>query len=306
MDARLLVAFCQLALQPLPVAFIGPLAAALESAEARADLFILRGTTVAHVASTADIGNKSADGLAYVVSFKSMPEITTRYWISPSLPATTQTEHMQRLLAAAATTAPDRPVYMTLSALPTTYVPGVETSASVAWTGELYEIHEQLDAMPNGTSRALGVAWRVGDDDFVVDALRASDAPRLIELATVDYKPAYIEFLANHPTLSQFARVVRLQKTCAVVSSCVIHRDFSLGLVSTDPAFLRRGLANEAVHATLEALRGFLNAHAVCKELRLRPHCAIKVGNTPSARMMAKFGFRPLPGAEVLWMGVHV
>ncbi|EQC42465.1 hypothetical protein SDRG_00199 [Saprolegnia diclina VS20] len=312
MRTEVVPTFCALASEPLPPEFIGPLGAILGADDADLHLFALDGDYVVGVASTADTAHlRSVAGLAYVIHYTVRDTLLARFWL-PRAESRSGYDHaaaLQRLLGAVAATASAVHPYFTLSAFPERLVPATSAIAhDVAWVGDTYEVHDQLSmaGMPTTPSHALGQAWADGDDVFVMDTLKASDAARVIALATVEYDAAYIEFLASHPFYSKFARVVRLQATGDVVSSCVIHGDFSLGLVSTDPTFLRRGLAHEAVHATLSAVRTFLKESPMHAALQLRPFSAIKVGNTPSAKMMAKFGFAPRPNANVVWMGVHL
>ncbi|OQR82060.1 hypothetical protein THRCLA_11164 [Thraustotheca clavata] len=302
----------------IPQSFIGPLCSIIHDNNAIVHLFVLNNDeNVKLIKTMQDTKNLIANGLSYVIERKDKSnEPTTRCWLIPTTPETKVPARIALLLQAAAHTAKAEPhPYFTLSNFDVSYAAVINgVVKEVVWSSdEEYAIHEQvdLDAMPAHDSHPVGHVWADPKtlDVYVMDTIKENDAQRLLELATVDYDPEYIAFLANHAVLSQFTRVVRLQKTGQVLSSCVIHRDFSLGMVSTDPDYLRRGLANQAVFATLDALHAYIRSQQekIPGFLRYRPYSLIKVDNEPSVRMMGKFGFQAAFDAPLVkWIGVVV
>ncbi|RLO07881.1 hypothetical protein DYB28_007591, partial [Aphanomyces astaci] len=162
-----------------------------------------------------------------------------------------------------------------------------------------------LDAATPVTSVALGATWQVDGDTFEMDSALPSDAPAILSLSSIEYDEDYIYSLLKHPVFSKFLRVVRVAATKQPVSWALVHNDFSLGLVGTDPAYRRKGLVRLAFGSTIEAYRDAIRVADV-DWFGLQQYCFVFSDNVASQRLMASMGFHQVHDKIFHWMGVLV
>ncbi|KAJ1537277.1 hypothetical protein HK405_014728 [Cladochytrium tenue] len=253
-----------------------------------------------------------------------------------------------------------RDVCVSLPGLDATYVGAVlGISRRTVWGGAvLYPILE-LDA--SGLQRLVKLfgadvgerGRRFADpktgDELVVDTLCESDFDAIKSGTKVDYPDNYLHLLLS-PPLNMLSCAIRPARAVAstggsekvtgalpplpAMAWCSAHTDFSLGLLATDPAHRRKGLARIcaagvttklAVLATALARPGDTGAEelflllggrvsvAAAVEaaagaadlLALRPHCFIAPENVASFELMRGLGFRDSPGSpRATWIGV--
>lgn len=298
----LLASFVRLPRAHLPQTFLGPLGVLPPNAPLHLVALTDDDRTV-RVATPADAAAISGPvvGLAYVL--KAPEETTASYWLSPAL-ASVDRPIAQLLRAAAATT--EAP--LTLTAVPQEHMGAIDAAVqSLVWNDrDPYFVYELDGENASFGSAPVGSTWTDGDDVFEMDTMHPSDVDRLVTMAEVPYDPAYIKGLVEHPLLSRFTRVIRLQSSGLAISSCLVHRDFSIGMTRTDPKFARRGLVLRAIQATLDAVRDYAQDDGAGIATALRPYASVRIDNAPALKMMDKIGCHLASNSPFYYISVVV
>ncbi|KAJ3064327.1 hypothetical protein HDU98_012256 [Podochytrium sp. JEL0797] len=256
--------------------------------------------------------------------FKTGPDVVAvKSWILPSIDGPSRTESLKALYTAAnALSAVEKP-QLFLSA--TLDGPDSKKIASkLVWDEEhtypLFMLHDNV--LVEGMD--VGCEWVNAEGKrFVMDRACEGDIPLIRENSTVEYGAGYYESIFRNPHLVGLSRMIRQVVVLdsggekrIPASWSLVHVDFSIGLVSTMPEYLRRGFAGKVVASQVVALRAFLKKEEEVRgclseregELRpkLRPYAFISGSNVASQKLFeGTLGFRRVPGVEYEWLGIQ-
>ncbi|RHY28122.1 hypothetical protein DYB32_006239 [Aphanomyces invadans] len=305
--------FVSLALgEPLPSPFVGPLINHLVSSPASPrllKLYVLREHSIQDFDDEKppqlDDDSDAIVGLAFsFVSDNQHDKFGLHFWFRSSIAPSTATRTLAKFLRHATTGMGQH--MLGLRAVEHSHYVAIQDSVTqVLWKDtngcRLY----LLDAATPVKSLPIGATFNVDGDVYMMDTAVATDAAPILSLSSIGYGDEYIVQLLKHPVLSKLMRVVRVVATKTPVSWALVHHDFSLGLVGTDPAYRRKGLVRLAFGSTIDAYREAIRS-GVDGWFGLQPHCFVLSDNYASQGLMASMGFVHVQDKEFHWMGVIV
>ncbi|KAJ3123929.1 hypothetical protein HK100_011434 [Physocladia obscura] len=170
--------------------------------------------------------------------------------------------------------------------------------------------HVQHDDIGAVEVKQPNAKWHIGDDEFIMDLPNLTDVDTIIRNNKYEYPAQYVSAILDDPVLQPMARIIRHVATGNAVSWCLVHKNLSLGVLWTMPAFRGRGIAKVCVAAVTDAVWTFLAGDRVAGSRvpaitsvgkTVGPHAYTLPNNTMSLKMFAGLGYRVVDGEEVDW-----